>query len=309
MHVNPLLNLFKVVLVMLIGVSGCQYVEQAPVSATSHAPNNVNKERERASAVDSAQIAIFNRVMDYAKENSLSSYGLGEIATQIGLFFRDEPYVAGSLDKTTEEQLVVMLDGFDCVTFVESILALSRTVAEESYSFERFAESLEANRYRNGLPDGYCSRLHYFSEWIYSNEKRGDVVNITQDIGGVMLEKRLNFMTSHRDSYPVLSASDSLYNRLLEIERELEGLALYYVPQKDIRTSYPLLNSGDIVAFATDIAGLDVVHTGFIYRSRGNEVGVLHASTTDGVTVSPDLQRYVENNKRQIGIVIARPNL
>ena len=251
--------------------------------------------------------ALFEQLMAHARAEALHKRPLGEIMTAVGDWFEGMPYVAGTLDKPAFEQLVVKLNGFDCVTFVESVLAAARTIADESYSYEKFTDVLRSQRYRDNNLDGYCSRLHYFSEWISDNEKRGHVEDITQAIGGELLEKQLNFMSEHRDSYPRLAESDSLYEALRTIEQSLEGLTLYYIPQNKIRKAYAGMKTGDILALATDIEGLDVTHTGLAYQFPDGHFGLLHASTSKGVTVSPDLQSYVENNKRQIGIVVARP--
>jgi hypothetical protein len=155
--------------------------------------------------------------------------------------------------------------------------------------------------------DGYCSRLHYFSDWIADNEARGHIENITEAIGGERLDKQLNFMSEHRQSYPRLAANDSLFQEIKAVEASIRDRPLFYIPQDRIREAYPELQAGDILALATDIVGLDVAHTGLAYRFPDGRIGLLHASTTKGVTVSPDLQGYVENNKRQIGILVARP--
>ena len=219
----------------------------------------------------------------------------------------ESPYVAGTLDQNPIEQLVIKLDGFDCVTFVESTLALARMIVEDKTDFEAYRENLVEQRYRESKINGYCSRLHYFSEWVLRNEEKGIVQDISREIGGSRLEKTLNFMSAHRGSYPQLATNDSLFTELVQVEKELADLELFYVPQQEIMEVYDLLQAGDIIALATDIEGLDVVHTGFVYKSDDGQTGLLHASTTKGVTVSPDLQRYVENNKRQIGILVARP--
>lgn len=91
------------------------------------------------------------------------------------------------------------------------------------------------------------------------------------------------------------------------MERSLAGLRIVYVPESSIRDVYPSLRAGDIVALATGIRGLDVVHTGLVYDGGDGRKGLLHASVDRGVVVSPDLQSYVENNRSQIGIVVARP--
>ena len=71
---------------------------------------------------------------------------------------------------------------------------------------------------------------------------------------------------------------------------------------------YDHLRPGDIIATATHIKGLDVTHSGLAYANDNGSIGFLHASSSSGgVKVSPDLQRYVENISIQIGIVVARP--
>ncbi len=255
---------------------------------------------------DSTEIAQFEALMTAARTNNWHTEDLGRIMMTAGQWFEGQPYVAGSLDESAYEALVIKLDGFDCVTFVESVLALSRTIQQQTYSYSEFVAHMEAQRYRDGQLDGYCSRLHYFSEWILDNERRGRVRNITQEIGGVALEKQLNFMSEHRNSYTPLK-DDSLFAGIVEMEVNLQDLQMYHIPQADIASAYSALEAGDIIALATDIGGLDVTHTGLVFKHENGEAGLLHASLKSGVVVSPDLQAYVENNKRQIGIVVARP--
>ena len=265
------------------------------------------EDTSRLATTDSLSLHLFNEVMAYAKQNQLSVQPIGMIVQEIGEWFMKKPYVAGTLDQFEEEQLVIKLDGFDCVTFVESTLALSRTIAANKYSFNDFKDKIIEQRYRESTVNGYCSRLHYFSEWIYRNSEKGLVANITEELGGVLLEKKLDFMSTHRESYPQLATDESLFAELVVIEEALYDLDIFYIPQDQIRETYDLLQAGDVIALATDIKGLDVVHTGFVHKDASGKTGLMHASTSQGVTVSPDLQDYVENNKRQIGILVARP--
>lgn len=294
------------ILLMLLVVPFSIIACQTPVPGSDN-ELAVPLQATAAATTSDTTTALFEQLMTYARSENLHTRPLGEVMVAVGDWFNGMPYVAGTLDQPAFEQLVVKLDGFDCVTFVESVLAASRTIADQSYSYQKFTDVLKSQRYRDNNLDGYCSRLHYFSEWIADNEKRGQVEDITQAIGGEPLDKQLNFMSEHRDSYPRLAASDSLYEAWRVIEHSLKDLSLYYVPQRKIRETYPSMKAGDILALATDIKGLDVTHTGLAYQFPDGHFGLLHASTSKGVTVSPDLQSYVENNKRQIGIVVARP--
>ncbi len=258
-------------------------------------------------AADTSADVIFNRLMRFAQRENLHTRPIGEVMQALGEKLRGTPYVAGILDAPDEETLVAPLDKFDCVLFVESMFALARGVVEEDYSYSGFLDRIEEARYRGGQMDGYCSRLHYFSDWIRDNEARGLVENVTREIGGETLDKRLDFMSTHRSSYPRLAASDSLFGGIVAMEKDLAGYTLYYVPQHRIREVYPLLQAGDIIAATTSVRGLDAAHTGLVYRAENGRVGFMHASTTDGVKVSPDLQSYIEGVRAQTGIIVARP--
>jgi hypothetical protein len=248
----------------------------------------------------------FERVMDAAREHDWKALPLGAIVQRVGEQFLGAPYEGGLLDRSAEETLHTGLDRFDCVLFVESALALARGIAEGDFGHDAFARRIEEQRYRDGKRDGYCSRLHYFTEWIRDNERRGTVRDITREIGGEALPRRLDFMGRHRDSYPLL-ADDSLYAGILEMEERLGDHVFHHVPASRIRSVYPLLEAGDIVAFVTRVEGLDVSHTGLVYDAGDGGRGVLHASLDRGVIISPDLQAFVEGNRSQTGIVIARP--
>jgi len=51
--------------------------------------------------------------------------------------------------------------------------------------------------------------MHYFTDWIRDNEKKGLVKDITADLGGIELEKSINFMGTHRDLYPFLKDDEN----------------------------------------------------------------------------------------------------
>ena len=91
----------------------------------------------------------------------------------IGNQFLGTPYVGKTLELPGEEQLVINLMEVDCTTFVETVLALTITIKQGASDFQKVAATLEQMRYLNGSNTGYGSRLHYFSDWIFENEKAG----------------------------------------------------------------------------------------------------------------------------------------
>lgn len=233
---------------------------------------------------------------------------LGTTVVAIGKTFIGTPYVAKTLEIGETETLVVNLQGLDCTTFIENVLTFSLMLRNGQTTFSDFTKTLETIRYKDGELAGYGSRLHYFTEWIQDNEKKGLLTDITGEIGGVVIAKDINFMGTHRDLYPFLK-DDANFEKILATEKELAKEAFCYLPQDQIEANEHLIKTGDIIALATSINGLDVTHTGIATREKDGRIHLLHASTTSmevEVTKKP-LAEYLKGIKKNIGILVARP--
>ena len=245
-----------------------------------------------------------------AELENLQASDLGDTIALVGQSFLGTPYVEKTLEVGDTETLVVNFSGLDCTTFVENVMAFTSLLKNHQNHFQDFTGELETIRYRNGNMNGYPSRLHYFTEWIRNNEKKGLVKDITADLGGVELEKPINFMGTHRNLYPFLS-SDENYKAMQNVELELAKEKLCYLPQDQIESKEKLIKSGDIIALATSIKGLDVTHTGIAIHQPDGRLHLLHASSKNGeVEISKQpLADYLKNIKSNIGIIVARPTL
>ena len=137
---------------------------------------------------------------------------------EISKYFLGTPYVAGTLETEKAEHLVVNLREYDCVTFVETVVALAWHLKSRKKTFEAFRRSLQKIRYRQGRLQGYSSRLHYFSDWMHDNQKKGTVRNVTVEIGGRPFRKTMTYMTTHPDLYPPLKNAANL-RRMKSVER------------------------------------------------------------------------------------------
>ncbi len=252
-----------------------------------------------------ADRALFNIKMESLED--IEATTLGDSIVKIGTSFLGTPYVEKTLEIGAIETLVINLRGLDCTTFVENVLAFTATLNTNEKLFTDFAKNLETIRYRNGDLDGYPSRLHYFTDWIRDNEKIGLVKDITTDLGGIKLEKPINFMGTHRDLYPFLK-DDENFKRIQETEAELAKEVLCYLPQNEIQNQEHQIQSGDIIALATSIKGLDVTHTGFAIKQPNGRIHLLHASSSGEVKITKEpLADYLKNIKSNIGILVARP--
>jgi Protein of unknown function (DUF1460) len=226
---------------------------------------------------------------------------------QVAERFLGLPYQGDMLDRAEPEVLTLSLQKFDCVLFVESVLAIAR--AGEDRSEAGFISRMQTQRYRGGVIDGYCSRLHYFSDWIGDNQQRGLVEDLTPSLGGVAFKPHLDFMSQHWQKYPRLVGNRTNRDCVERMETTLDPQPRTYLPTVSIAKQYDQLQSGDIVAIATAVPGLDVTHTGLVYRTKSGDVGIIHAAPRSGVKVSRDLQSFVEQVDQAIGIIVARPKV
>ena len=103
-----------------------------------------------------ADRVVFDQYVSEMKANK--SLPTGELMVKTARFFLGTPYVAATLEMEPE-RLVVNLREMDCMTLVENVVALTRTIQSENPSFETFCKNLQALRYRNGEIHDYTDRL------------------------------------------------------------------------------------------------------------------------------------------------------
>ena len=214
------------------------------------------------------------------------------------------PYVAGTLDGNDEEQLVVHVDQLDCTTFVETVLALSIADKRAARSFDGFKKALTDVRYRDGVLDGYASRLHYFSDWIRNNERMGFIKECTSETAcSQPKELWLDFMTTHVDSYLPMKKNPALVEVMAALEKNWQGTVVSYIPKEKLNLSPEELKikDGDILAMVTNIKGLDIVHVGFAFW-KDNQLHLLHASSVAKKVIEDPQTQYVSSKKTKAHI-------
>lgn len=268
-----------------------------------------------AHAVNPGQTRWTNEESDTTRITEIlveaSSKGLStsnEAMAFIGKKFIGTPYTASTLEGTPE-MLTVNLDGMDCTTFIETVAAMAITIAENRNSWQDYLYNIENLRYRHGKMDGYSSRLHYISDWIVDNTHRGNIREVTDRLPGSAYQvKTLDFMTGHRDSYPALKDSME-FERMKSVEVGYRSHRFPYIKSAALQGKgmASTLQSGDIIAFTTKTAGLDVSHLGIILIENG-VVRLLHASSKAGkVVVDPQpLAEYLRKNRNITGGRIIR---
>ena len=216
------------------------------------------------------------------------------------------PYVAGTLDGNEEEQLVVRTDALDCTTFVETVLAFCIADKRGERDFEGFKKALTDVRYRDGILNGYTSRLHYFSDWIRNNEQMGFVKECTSETACAQpKELWLDFMTTHVDSYLPMKKDASLVEEMAAQEKNWQGVTVLFIPKEKLNLSSEELKikDGDVLAMVTNIKGLDIVHVGFAFWKEG-KLHLLHASSSAKKVIEDPKTQYEssKDTKAHIGL-------
>jgi cell wall-associated NlpC family hydrolase len=171
------------------------------------------------------------------------------------------------------------LGAFDCVTYVETVLALALSAKARD-----FPEWLRRIRYDGGRVM-WTRRNHYMTGWILSNLRLGVVRRIGPGERTVSRERTL-------DVVPGLAPRKVLVR---------------CVPKSEIRRLGPRLQTGDLAFFASTRRHLDVFHCGILVRS-GEGWRLRHAACSENAVVEQDLSDFLRTN-RMAGVIVVRPSV
>ena len=259
----------------------------------------------------------------YQKADSLKICQLLQEASKQGanvnpLFFAKTflglPYVAHTLEVQDKEGLVVNTRQLDCTTFVETVTALTLCARNQRYTWCDYVKALTAMRYHGGVIDRYPSRIHYYTDWIMQNNKRG-IVTEQQSPNppfSALQTVKVSYMSQHPDAYKALKQHPEYVSEIRAMEKRVSGNKFRYIPRSAVNNTKLLreaIHDGDIIAITCTKPGLDIAHLGFaLWREDG--LHFLHASMMrKKVLVDPLLLRdYLKVNKAYTGIRVIRIN-
>lgn len=243
---------------------------------------------------------------EFTQKNNYRDLPLNEVLVKTSLFFIDTPYTANTLDQSNTEELVINLREFDCTTFIETCMALSKAIKSESQTFNQFCKELKSIRYRTTNIQDYSSRLHYMSDWIYENQKKGLVNDMSEKLGGMLDDRTINYMSTHASAYSQLKNNPTMVSKIKNTEKNInERKGHYFILKQNINNLKNNINSGEIVLFATSIDGLDYTHMGITYKENG-KLTFIHASSKANKVIieESNLADYCNKSGKNIGISI-----
>jgi hypothetical protein len=173
------------------------------------------------------------------------------------------------------EKFVVRDDGFDCVTFCETVLAAA--IARDPDAFD---VALRRVRYHNGVVNWY-ERNHYFFEWGLHNIENKTCRAVDMD-GSVTIEKTVYW---HK-------------------ELGKRRFAMQVIPRDVFMDSTALLRNGDIVGFVTQRPNLDYFHIGFVAFADDGRFMLRHAARSRHRVLDERMDRFVcENRVRYVTLL------
>ena len=227
----------------------------------------VLEEKDRQ-AIEALLAAVHTQPSGVARMKLISTQLLGQ------------PYLTHPLigSPAEPEQFVTRMDGFDCVTYVETVLALSGAA-----DVDDFLQRLRHLRYAKGEVS-YATRLHYSTDWKNANVQRGVLRDVTRGELTVAQAK-------------TLGGAVGLPSRVESIR---------FFPKSSFAALTALLQDGDVILFVSGRNWLDTNHMGLVFR-EGDRLLMRHASRSHAHVTEQLLADFVRTNK-MIGFIVARPS-
>lgn len=209
-----------------------------------------------------------------------------------------------------ENQKKEIFDNFNCMTYIETILALYIS-KNNNYSFEEFTNTLKKIIFRNS-DILYINRYHYFSDWIMYNSKNNYIFDITNFFSSsILLKKEVNYITKNQNLYPKFNFEQNKQNLyfIQNIENNISNF-LFYIPKNNVENilkQYIDLLNNLIVVFTSSIENLDCCHMGIVIKIN-NELHLLHSSSKNQKVMITEetLNEYILSRDHISGIILLK---
>lgn len=176
-----------------------------------------------------------------------------------------------------EEIIRISFDEFDCVTYVETVLALAC-----SNTTKRFVSELRSLRYQDGKVDWF-TRNHFMTGWLRQNIKRRAFTDLTRGSDTVSKTRTLSGVAGLRP----------------------RTVTFRFFPKRRFSQVRPQTRTGDMMLFVSTKKNLDVFHMG-IMICQDDQVLLRHATRSAGKVIEQTVNEFLQAN-RMTGFIIARP--
>ena len=257
--------------------------------------------------------ARFSALVNRGVSENWGALPIGERTARAGLALVGTPYRNYTLELDDRiEAPSVNMAGMDCWTFFEIALATARVLkTSPTPSAQEMLRMIEMDRYRGGRCNGiFTSRLHYLEQWLFDNQSRGLVQDVTPSLPGARrLNRDMQEMSVAWRNSRQLRANPALVPEIARIEGQLSRRGIWYVPKSRVPAVEQFLRSGDVVCIVSTWPHSYTSHVGLAVRGRDGVLRFMHASKNSGkVIVDSRLSTYLQRFSRHAGIMVARPS-
>ena len=216
----------------------------------------------------------------------------------IGQYFIGAPYLANRLSKSNPEKVYFSFTDFDCVTYVENVLALYNSKGNHI----QFSENLIKIRYNDSI--SYENRNHYLTSGLEKLVKLNILTPINNPFNSKSVFKSIDYLSEHVNNKHIDRS------KLIKTENSISSRPIYYFDSMNDSDTKNLIQNGDVIAFLSSRNDLDFKHVGFVYI-KNNKKYILHASQEKKVVCISDvtIDQYLSKNKNINGFQIYRPKI
>ncbi|MHA8052322.1 N-acetylmuramoyl-L-alanine amidase-like domain-containing protein [Aquirufa sp. OSTEICH-129A] len=215
-------------------------------------------------------------------------------------YFIGKPYIANALSSENPEKIYFSLEDFDCVTFIENVMALYASKGQDSL----FRKHLIYWRYSDPKDIRFETRNHYFTSAMEQLIRDRMVIRIPSS-ETLEIKKTFTFLSKYYQN----KQKNISIAALEQVEAQLRISSFGYIPSAKVKNILSGIKEGDIISFVSKRNDLDVQHTGFLTFRKGNW-HLLHASQKQKKVCISDknLVDYLKSHPSFLGIQLFRPN-
>jgi hypothetical protein len=259
---------------------------------------------------------VFDRILKNAEAGKWAALPIGQCMGRIAMELEGTPYVGFTLELSKDKEVcAVNLTGLDCVTFFEDTLDFARMLKKGGRTPEALLAEVTFTRYRDGKLGDFTSRLHYTTDWFANNEKKGVVKILAPELpGAAPFTQKVGIMSEHPEYYRQLKAHPEMVPAIKHFEDEINArnaASMKYIPMDKLAEAQSHLQTGDIVGVCTTERGIDIAHTGLIYKDEEGVPHFMDASSSKSkmkVTLEKGpISGSLNWSKKLTGAMFARP--
>lgn len=189
------------------------------------------------------------------------------------------------------------LDAFDCMTFVETAVALG-----SASSPGEAARALDDVRY-SGAPALATRNHEVLSQWIPANVAKGWIADVGRDLAGPLARTAEKVYTP--DSWALVRTAGRAIRGLPRARLPLGRFSVDVIPAGEVRAIAARIPEGAIAFVVREDApdrATRITHAGVVVRGARGAVHVRHATSSKGVgrVIEEPIDRFLLRQERAL---------